>query len=554
MYQIPLHPPQTELNRSTGWGGDLKKIKSITAKKESSLRTRLALGTALATIALGYGGRGAYAGVCNVTVSPNFVCTGAAGADLTQSLSASGLSVTTDNTFGLNVAVGDGLNLTGSGAGGVTFNDANSSAITGNTNGIRARINNDGSTGAVSITSTGTVTGVFNSGIRADNYSTTGTGITISANIVSGGASGSGIRARINNYSSSGDISITATQVSGAAVGITASSLGTGAVNVISTGPVTGNYYYGINASGNGDMTITTGDVSGNYTGIRAINSGGGTMTINVSGTVSGVSYDGIDTQNNYGTTNITINGGGSVVGGNGIAIDNDNGTSNVTVNAGASVTGAITLGGGADNVVIDGGTVTLGGVSDAETITVTGGGTLGGSGTVSGDVAIGDGTLSAGNSPGLLEIVGNLDLGAASTTLVELEGLIAGTEYDQTDVSSGIATLAAGATFDIDFFGVFNAGLGDSFDVLVADDIVSDLNSLTFDFTNALLASGLDWNTSLFTFSGGANDGREALRLTVISEVVAVPEPSSLSLFASLLGLIGLGRARRRRQAGQSD
>ncbi len=91
------------------------------------------------------------------------------------------------------------------------------------------------------------------------------------------------------------------------------------------------------------------------------------------------------------------------------------------------------------------------------------------------------------------------------------------------------------------------SGSLGDTFDVLIADDIVGDINTLLFDFTDASLGLGLGWSTELFALSGGANDGREALRLTVIGETVAVPEPSSLSLF----GLIGLGRAWRRKQAG---
>ena len=75
--------------------------------------------------------------------------------------------------------------------------------------------------------------------------------------------------------------------------------------------------------------------------------------------------------------------------------------------------------------------------------------------------------------------------------------------DYDRLDVSDNLATtgttegtvdISAGAVFDIDFFGGFTANLGDTFDVIVADDINSvSLTSLIFDFTGAALATGLD-------------------------------------------------------------
>ncbi len=157
---------------------------------------------------------------------------------------------------------------------------------------------------------------------------------------------------------------------------------------------------------------------------------------------------------------------------------------------------------------------------------------------------------------------MGNLDLGVSSNTLIEIAGLTAGTEYDQTDVSDdpgtggleGIATLSAGAIFNIDFFGGFNGALGDVtagnfFDVLVADSIVGDIGTLIFDFSGAALASGLAWQTSFETVSGS----RQALRLSVVNqETLALPAPGALPLFlAGLLGIFGLGRRARSRMAG---
>jgi len=59
----------------------------------------------------------------------------------------------------------------------------------------------------------------------------------------------------------------------------------------------------------------------------------------------------------------------------------------------------------------------------------------------------------------------------------IEHGGLLAGTEYDQTDVSDDpettgsaedIATLNAGANFNIDFFGGYVAEVGYTFDVRI--------------------------------------------------------------------------------------
>ena len=67
--------------------------------------------------------------------------------------------------------------------------------------------------------------------------------------------------------------------------------------------------------------------------------------------------------------------------------------------------------------------------------------GTLGGTGTITGDVNVTGGTLAPGHSPGALTIDGNLTLDPTSTLRMEIEGPTAGTEYDQL-VVTGDATL----------------------------------------------------------------------------------------------------------------
>ena len=87
---------------------------------------------------------------------------------------------------------------------------------------------------------------------------------------------------------------------------------------------------------------------------------------------------------------------------------------------------------------------------------------------------------------------------------------------------------------------------------MLIADTILGDANTLNFDFTNALLALGLEWSAAIV--DNGV--GRNALRLTVgglsltapaAGDTIALPEPSGIALFVGgLLGLIGLGRRRK--------
>jgi T5SS/PEP-CTERM-associated repeat protein len=217
--------------------------------------------------------------------------------------------------------------------------------------------------------------------------------------------------------------------------------------------------------------------------------------------------------------------------------------------------TGAVS-GAGGDGIlnVANGGSVNAGSVYLGATGTLTGGG-----GTITGDITNDGGTIAAGNSPGLMTVMGNVALLGGSTMEIELAGTVFDSgipqfDYDRLDVSDNLATtgttegdvtIDAGAIFDIDFFGAFTAVLGDTFDVIVADDIISvSLTSLIFDFTGAALATGLDWDIGIVSFGSG----REALQLTVVAEQTAVSEPSIIIVFG--LGIAGLMFARRKRAA----
>ena len=87
-------------------------------------------------------------------------------------------------------------------------------------------------------------------------------------------------------------------------------------------------------------------------------------------------------------------------------------------------------------------------------------GGTLSGSGIIQSDVVMG-GTLSPGDSPGVLTVQGNYTQLAGGTFFAELAGLTPGTQYDQLLVS-GAAALDG--TLDVTLLNGFLVSLGDSF------------------------------------------------------------------------------------------
>ncbi len=568
---------------------DVTTHKALTRTGQHGFRGRLALGTALAGLAFSYGGRNVYAGTCSGGAGI-YSCSGAAGSGAPDSTNGglgsslnpgTTLSVTTDPGFSINITSGSGNAFALTGNGGLTFTDANASTIQSSQGtGIDA-VNFD--SGALSITTTGTVSGIR--GISAINF---GSGLSVEA------VNTSGFYGIFAQNAGSGATSVTSSGLaSGGSYGIRASSSYYGTNLSVSAAGASG-FYAGINVRHYGTGTlevISSGAVAGYQAGIKTYNYGGGAQSITVSGSVAGDGSSGpaILAIGGAQATNITLNAGADLsayYSGKAIQISTS-GASTTTVNGGATVTGSLELGSGNGNVtfnggdfsgvtVIDGGAgsdsltvtngaaaiagsqlvsienvtvgaggaISLSGTLNTLGVTVASGGTLGGSAAINANVAVeSGGTLSAGNSPGLLEIVGNLDLGLSSTTLIELGGIVPDIEYDRIDVSGGIARLMAGAVFDIDLFDGFIASLGDSFDVLTADSIVGDVNTLIFDFTGALLASGLGWETEIVTIGGG----REALRLSVITtETISVSAPSSLPLFATaLVGMLGLGRRR---------
>ncbi|MEO0328968.1 MAG: autotransporter outer membrane beta-barrel domain-containing protein, partial [Pseudomonadota bacterium] len=274
----------------------------------------------------------------------------------------------------------DARNYNAAGAGDLTVSTA---AVTGAIRGIFMR---NAGTGATSVITTGTVTGIASNGVDARNYNAAGAGdLTVSTAAATGGAYGifarnvgtgalsvtatgtvtgttnNGVDARNYNAAGTGDLTVSTAAVTGGAYGIFARNVGTSALSVTATGTVMGNTSDGIRARNNNvmstNLTVSAAAVTGNTYGIYANNAGTGPTNITVSGAVMGTTQAGIAT---LGVTNasvaITLAAGADVNSGTGVAITNDESDATVTLQTGSKVTGEIRLGDGSDNAILAGG------------------------------------------------------------------------------------------------------------------------------------------------------------------------------------------------------
>jgi hypothetical protein len=511
------------------------------------------------------------------------------------------LSVTTTGTVtgegGIKGKGGVGIRASNFG----TDLTVSAAAVTGRQDGIIAY--NYGS-GAVSVTTTGPVTGTAGFGIYGYD-SRSGTGLTISAASVTGssdgiralndgkgamsitatgpvtGTAGNGISA-YNDYGT--NLTVSTATVAGDRSGIDAFNFGRGALSITTTGQVTGSTGNGIYAVNHGtDLAISAADVTGGRYGIDAHNYGSGALSVTTTGQVTGGTGHGIRTVTGAGrSTTITLNAGADVSATSGTAISNDAGDSATTVNTGATVTGEISLGDGSDDLTFDGGNfanvttfdggddtssadgfidtltfrnaagaisggsvvnwenvilgiaanIAVNGILTTEQVSVNTGATLGGGGTINGDVNVSGGMVAPGTSAGTLVINGDLII---DTGVLSLE------QGDLLDVS-GLVQIGADVQVDL-FFASLAAPIIDFADFFVRS-LPSFLPGFGADnfalFTTDVAAVGRDFEV-LF-------DGQSAV--VTAQPNVAVPEPTSLALFGTgLLGLLGLRRVRRRRQ-----
>ncbi len=278
-------------------------------KKEQTSPQKLALSLAITSALLsGYGGRKAYAGSCT-GADGIYSCSGVANSatDTTQLLptgAATALTITTDDTFGIDSSLGNGTALSLTGTGGLSFIDNEQSNITSTFHGLLA-VNN--TSGRLKVTTSGTVTGKY--GIYASNTAGT-TYMDITANGPIVGTGPEGIKAQNHG---TGTLQITTKDtVTGGEDAIEATNWGTGSLSIQSEGSVYGKFGEGISCLNYGaSVTIEAAEVTGRGSGIFVFNKGSDSLSITTTGTLiaRGIAKGGkgIEAINEYGTSSLAI-------------------------------------------------------------------------------------------------------------------------------------------------------------------------------------------------------------------------------------------------------
>ena len=342
-------------------GGRLTKVAGLVASYAPALGlpgvSLLASASALAIGAGALWGASAAVAVatsCNTSDQVNYQCNGAISQtqNLVVSTGTADLNVFVDSSATINVASGDGIQMTQSGTGGIIFTANDGQSISAAASAIRAK--NEGG-GEVEFTITGSVSGgtaADSAGIRVENDNS-GSSVNLSVASVTGSAgiivenSGSGDldiaatgmisgdqKGGVKADNTGGDLTITATSVSGATYGIQATNSGSGTLSVVASGSVSGSSGAGIRVSGGGDiaiaasgtvsgsgasgdgiyakgsgsLTITATTVSGARHGIHAVNDGDGALRIVATGAVSGAAGAGIKAESS-GAVSISASG-----------------------------------------------------------------------------------------------------------------------------------------------------------------------------------------------------------------------------------------------------
>ena len=312
----------------------------------------------------------------------------------------------------------------------------------------------------------------------------------------------------------------------------------------------------GVTKAGAGTMVFSGANT---YTGKTAVNAG--TLSISADNNLGAVPGSAVADQ-------LTLNGGTlqttadmTIADSRGITVGASGGTFETVTGTTATVNSVVT-GGGVINKT-GGGTLLFTAANTNTAATNVNAGTLGGTGTVGGDLNVNTGgTVAPGiTAAGLLTIGGNLTVNSGGTLLMQVGGatlndadsirgnqgsltslapsIIAGWENANTlslhdrIFSNDVSAPVINGTFKIDpaFLNGYTATYGDVFDFLDWSNLSNSITgTTTFDFSGVVLGSGLAFNTDLFASNG---------------IIVIVPEPGRA--FLLLFGLLGFFLRRRR-------
>lgn len=286
----------------------------------------------------------------------------------------------------------------------------------------------------------------------------------------------------------------------------------------------------GINALGSGIGPVTVGDGIGGAKADKLIIRNSDQLSDTTNLTVASSGVVDLKTFN----TNETIN---SLTGNGSVELGTTStltllGTTNSTFDGAVEGTGGITKSGTA--------TVNLNGANNYLGRTSVEGGTLAVKGSIGGVTALAGSILSPGVGAAGVNIRGNLDLQSGAALKIELGGIVAGTGYDQINVTGGITlagdlqgSLINGFTGSSDFF------------FIIINDGTDPVNGT---FNGLPEGSTVDFSGKTFQIFYGANfetgtptGGNDVL--------IVVPEPTAAaSLLIAVGSMLGMSRFRRRK------
>ncbi len=382
----------------------------------------------------------------------------------------------------------------------------------------------NGGTAAKTLTLTGSNTG--------DNTIAAVIGDNTGATTLTKSGAGTWVLAGTNSYSGINTITAGVLGVSTLANGGSNSSLGkssNAAANLVFGAPTSTLRYTGssdvttdrsftMSSGVGGGATIESsgiGSLSFNNTVALAYGTTAQTRILTLGGTNTGANTFGkVIANNGSGVTSVTKSGVGTWV-----------------LNQTNTYTGATT--------VSTGTLVVNGSISTSSLTTVATGAILGGSGTIGALTVSSGGFINPGNSPGILSVSGAYTQAGLFTA--EINGLTAGTEHDQINVT-GSVDITGGSLAASFSAGTYAAN--DLIFILLNDgsDAITGTYSGLAQGATVTSYGGFNWNISYVANSGGSPSFTGGNDIALMAE--AIPEPKT-----ALLGVLGVLLLLRRRR-----
>jgi fibronectin-binding autotransporter adhesin len=297
------------------------------------------------------------------------------------------------------------------------------------------------------------------------------------------------------------------------------------------------NTYTGGNTVQSGTLLVGNAGALGATTGPLAVN--GGSLDLGGFGPTVGAfsgSAAGVVTSAAPGVLTVSVSGSSTFAGRfTGAAGLTQNGPGLLNLTGSSSSSGAFT---------VSTGSLAVNGVLGTGPVTVASGAWLQGSGTIGGAVDV-IGTLSPGNSPGVITL-GSVVLGGSSTTLIEINGLVRGTDYDGVNITGTSSSLTYGGLLSLNFGSLSPDGV--TYDVFnFSGGSIGGYATVTS--TGAYIGTWMNIGGGQYQLISGA----QTLTFDQASgDIVVVPEPAAMALAGLGIALAGrwLGRRRRRPSA----